>query len=185
MLELPSPLWDPVRSSIVTQAIHLPLIRLLTHLLPVYAGAANTNALTITDAASVTLVGYAAGGAFGNTVLDAVRHNCSVSSIHRRRCRRRNRCDHWYRPAGYLDSLYRWYRGDLTIGDMADGDSLTTVTVSASAGDVAVGELGGTGGAASGTAEALATITATAAKALGLLLTRSSLTQRIALLITP
>ena len=133
--------------------------------LSVYAGAANTNALTISDAASATLVAYAANGAFGNTVLDAVDTGALtlVSAA-----AGADLATGVITGTDKLASLVvstAGTGGDISTGDTADADSLASVTVLASAGDVALGEIGGTGGTASGTAEALASITATAAQA--------------------
>lgn len=133
--------------------------------LQIQAAATNTNALTITDAASVTIVGAAANGAFNNTVLDAIDTTAlTVISATAGADAATGAITGTDKLASLVAST-AGTGGDLTIGDIADADSLTSVLVTASAGDVAVGELGGTGGAASGTAEALATVTATAAQA--------------------
>lgn len=131
--------------------------------LSVWAVATNTNALTISDAASVTLVA-AGAGAFNNTVLDAI-DTTALTLYSAAAATLSSGAITGTDQLSSLSYVSTTAGGTLTSGDIADADSLTSLTVSATAGNVTVGEIGGTGGAASGTAEALASITAVASQA--------------------
>jgi len=125
--------------------------------LTIRASAASAKAVTVTDAETVTALGYAVNGAFGSLALDAA--DTTALTV--------------YSVAGSLDvdvnnvtgsdavqtvSLYTvGSGGDAAIGTMVDISSLTSLTATGSIGDITTGTFGGTD-----QADGLTTITATA-----------------------
>lgn len=125
--------------------------------LTIRASAASAKAVTVTDAATVTALGYAASGAFGSLALDAA--DTTALTV--------------YSVAAGLDvdvnnvtgsdavqtvSLYTvGSGGDAAIGTMVDISSLTSLTATGSIGDITTGTFGGTD-----QADGLTTITVTA-----------------------
>jgi hypothetical protein len=125
--------------------------------LSLYGNAVSDEAVTVTDASSVTAVGYADGGAFGSLVLD----NADTTSLT------------VYAPGAVYDMDVNAVTGSdsvqsvslITVGSggnaaidtMVDITSLTSLTATGSIGDITTGTFGGTD-----QADGLATITATA-----------------------
>ncbi len=133
--------------------------------LNVYAAAVNTNALTITDASTVTLNGSANGGAFNNTVLD----NIDTTSLTVKTSGGTNDIDSGAitgsDKVASLTMSTTAAGGTATVGTIADADSLETITLTGTGGNITVGAVGGTG-----SAEVLSSITATATAASDILI---------------
>jgi Ca2+-binding RTX toxin-like protein len=123
----------------------------------VSAAAANTNALTVTDATSVTVAGGVTSGAFGSTVVDAldttsltVAAGTSAKDVATGAITGTNKLTTYTVSAVSTG-------GDAVTGTLVDASSLSTLTVSGSAGDATVGAIGGSNAAVN-----LSTVTTTA-----------------------